>query len=118
MLGERTSCKTMTNASLAKRAAEEINRTLDISLLPEAEKIAAAIIVQWLEHRESLGPTRWAKFKRWWRGGHEYGHTGNPEFRTLYRRNVRTGTVEMQRPLGWIPIHKDHWHKFTPIEIS
>ncbi len=108
----------MTNEKLAQLAVDEIANNLDLRIVPEAKLIAEAIIVQWLRHRESLGTTRWARFVRWWHGGYEYGHTGETKFNIQYRRNVRSGVVEMRRPLGWIPIHRDHWHKFVVVEVS
>lgn len=44
------------------------------------------------------------------RFGHpwEYGMLGPLEA----RRHVRSGVVQMKRPLGWINFHHDHWPRF------
>lgn len=110
----------MTHAKLARLAVDEIDNNLGLQFNPEAKKIAEEIIVQWLAHQDTLGTTRWARIKRWLRGGYEYGHTGAPDIRLgfVYRRHIRSGRVELRRPLGWIQIHESHWHRFVPVEVS
>lgn len=111
----------MTHSSVARRIIEDLQTELKICLTRDAEILSVKIIEGWLDHRDTLGGGRWNRFKRWWKGGYEYGHTGGEVAdinRILYRRSVRSRVVEMRLGPGWVPIHESHWKKFVPVEIQ